>query len=265
MAGIIAVLAGVKTMTDRRNGRRIAVPPSRRLSWDLLNFHRQIPLCAHDRQMNLAEISAARRECVQRVSWPALFIRAYAIVAQEIPELRQTWYAWPWAHLYQHNNSVATLTVQREVNDEPWLFWGLIRSPETLTLPEIQRRIDEFRTQPVQSIFEKQWRLAHLPTLLRRIVWWWNLKIETKKRATRLGTFFLSTLSGQGVEIQLPPSVQTGCLTYGPLNENQTARVTLAYDHRIMDGMLVATILQRLETVLNKTLAAELRALRASH
>ena len=86
-------------MTDRRNGRRFAVPANRRLTWDLLTFHREIPLCAHDRQMDLTAISAARTECTQRISWPALFIKAYALVAQEIPELRQTWYVWPWAHV----------------------------------------------------------------------------------------------------------------------------------------------------------------------
>ena len=251
-------------MTDRRNGRRFAVPASRRLTWDLLKFHREIPLCAHDRQVNLTAISAARSECVQRVSWPALFIKAYAIVAQEFPELRQTWYVWPWAHIYQHPTSVATLTVQRELDGEPWLFWGLVRSPETESLSAIQSLIDQFRNEPVQSIFQRQWQMAHLPTMLRRLIWWWNLNIETKKRAKRLGTFFVSTLSGLGAEIQLPPSVQTGCLTYGPLDENNLARVTLAYDHRLMDGAIVARILKQLECVLNESLAAELRALNQS-
>lgn len=248
-------------MTDHRNGHRFGIPASRRLTWDLLKFHREIPLCAHDRPMNLTAISVARRECTQRISWPALFIKAYAVVAQEVPELRQTWYSWPWAHLYQHSTSVATLTVQREVDNEPWLFWGLIRSPESESLPTIQAMIDQFRNEPVQSIFQRQWQMAQLPTFLRRLIWWWNLKIETKKRAKRLGTFFVSTLSGLGAEIQLPPSVQTGCLTYGPLDENNVARVTLAYDHRIMDGALVARVLQRLESVLNELLLAELQTL----
>lgn len=248
-------------MTDRRNGRRFAVPASRRLTWDLLRFHREIPLCAHDRQMNLTAISEARSKLVERISWPALFIKAYAIVAQEIPELRQTWYVWPWAHLYQYPTSVATLTVQREFDGEPWLFWGIVRSPESLSLSGIQSMIDRFRNEPVQSIFQRQWQMAHLPTILRRFIWWWNLKIETKKRATRLGTYFVSTLSGLGAEIQLPPSVQTGCLTYGPLDENNVARVTLAYDHRIMDGALVAEVLRRLECALNESMTAELRTL----
>jgi pyruvate/2-oxoglutarate dehydrogenase complex dihydrolipoamide acyltransferase (E2) component len=66
-------------------------------------------------------------------------------------------------------------------------------------------------------------------------------------------------LSGQGVEIQLPPSVQTGCLTYGPLDQHHISRVTLAYDHRIMDGTVVARVLNRLELVLNESLVAELK------
>ena len=95
-------------------------------------------------------------------------------------------------------------------------------------------------------------------------MWWWNLKIETRKRATRLGTYFVSTLSAQGVEIQLPPSVQTGCLTYGPLDKHNVSRVTLAYDHRIMDGTLVARVLKRLECVLNESLVTELKAVTQS-
>ncbi len=245
-------------MTDLRDGRRIRVPESRRLSWDLLYFHRAVPLCAHDRRMNLSAISAARDAFPERISWPAIFIRSYAIVAQEIPELRQTWYRWPWAYLYQHPSSVATLTVQRRIGDEPWLFWGQIACPEMLSLAELQKRIDRFRDGDVREVFRKQLQLAGLPTLLRRAIWWYNLNIATSARAKRLGTFFVSTLAGRGAEIQLPPSIHTGCLTFGPLDENNQARVTLAYDHRVMDGALAASILQRLEETLNGVMVREL-------
>jgi hypothetical protein len=209
--------------------------------------------------MNLARVSELRDGCVERVSWPALFLKAYAIVAQDVPELRQTWYRWPWAHLYQHPSSVATLTVQRNTGDEPWLFWGQIASPELKSLAELQQSVDLFRTGDARKVFRKQLQLAKLPTVCRRMIWWWNLNVATVSRAKRLGTFFLSTLAGRGAEIQLPPSIHTGCLTFGPLDENGIARVTLAYDHRIMDGALVADILQRLESALNGVLTAELR------
>lgn len=247
-------------MTDQRNGRRIRIPASRRLSWDLLYFHRDVPLCAHDRRMNLSDVAAARNASTERVSWPALFLKAYAIVAQGVPELRQTWYRWPWAYLYQHAFSVATMTVQRQIDGEPWLFWGQISSPESKPLAEIQQAIDRFRDGDVGHVFRKQVQLASVPTLLRRMIWWWNLNVATQSRAKRLGTFFLSTLAGRGAEIQLPPSVHTGCLTYGPLDENGIARVTLAYDHRVMDGALVADILQRLEETLNRVLTRELQS-----
>ena len=245
-------------MTDHRNGRRIKIPASRRLSWDLLYFHKSIPLCAHDRRMNLQELSAARDACSERVSWPTLFLKAFAIVAQEVPELRQTWYRWPWAHLYQHPFSVATITVQRQMDGEPWLFWGQIASPESKSLAEIQQAINRFRDADVRQVFRKQLQLASVPMPLRRMIWWWNLNVATGSRAKRLGTFFLSTLAGRGAEIQLPPSIHTGCLTYGPLDDTGTARATLAYDHRVMDGALVADILQRLEQTLNGVLTDEL-------
>ena len=245
-------------MTDPRNGRRFTVPASRRLSWDLTYFNRAVPLCAHDRRMNLAKVSAARDSCSERVSWPALFLKAYGLVAQDVAELRQTWYRWPCAHLYQHAQSNATLTVQREVCSEPWLFWGQIGSPESRPLSEIQQSINRFRDGDVREVFRKQLQLAKLPTILRRLIWWWNLNVATASRAKRLGTFFLSTLAGRGAEIQLPPSIHTGCLTFGPLDGNGIARVTLAFDHRVMDGALAAEILGRLEETLNGQLTAEL-------
>lgn len=191
-------------------------------------------------------------------------MKACALVAQDVPELRQTWYRWPWAHLYQHPHSIATLTVHREIKSEPWLFWGQISSPESRLLPEIQRLIDHFRETEVQRVFRKQYQFAHLPTILRRAIWWWNLNVATTNRAKRLGTFFLSTLSGRGAEIQLPPAIHTGCLTFGPLDASGVTRVTLAYDHRVMDGVLVADVLRRLEEALNETLAAELRSIASS-
>jgi hypothetical protein len=103
-----------------------------------------------------------------------------------------------------------------------------------------------------------------MPTPLRRLIWWWNMHLAGAARARRLGTFFLSTLAGRGAEIQLPPSIQTGCLTYGPLDAQGISRVTLAYDHRIMDGVLAARILERLEQILLQDVAAELQSRRTS-
>ncbi len=211
--------------------------------------------------MNLHNVLTARKSAATRIGWPALFLKAFALVAARIPEFRQTWYRWPWAHLYQHPSSVAAMTMQRIVHDERWLFWVNVPNPHELTLTEIQTRLDWFQNSPVETAFSKQWRLAHLPTPLRRLLWWLNINVASKARAKRLGTFFLSTLASRGAEIQVPPSIHTCCLTYGPLDENSVCRVTLAYDHRVMDGALVAEGLQLLEQILNTVIVDELKSL----
>ena len=252
------------SMPDQQDGRRFQIPRSRRLTWDLLWFHRRIPLCPHERQLQLQAVAAARAGCSVRISWAAIFMRTTGLLSAEFPELRQIWYRWPWAHLYQHPHSVGILTVQREMNGEAWLFWGRIVSPESLQLTEIQQRIDQFRERPPGEVFSRMLQLAALPFPLRRLVWWWNLNLATSGRARRLGTFFLSTLAGQGAEIPLPPSVQTACLSWGPLRADQTCRFTMAYDHRVFDGMLASRMLARIQELLDQQIAAELQQLSCS-
>lgn len=246
-------------MNVKHDGRRLRVPASRRLTSDLLWLNRVVPLCGHDRIFRLQDLASARSKLTDRISWPALFIRAFSLVAQKHPELRQTWYRWPFSHLYQHPVNVASITVHRNWKNAAWLFWGQIDQPESSTLPQIQQQLDCFRDAPVEQVFRKQTRLAQLPTPLRRLIWWWNHNVATAKRAKRLGTFFVSTLAGRGAEIQIPPAIHTGCLTFGPLNQAGECRVTLAYDHRVMDGFLVAAILESLESVLSDQMLTELQ------
>ncbi len=244
---------------SNHTGRRMRVRPARRLTTDLLWFNRSVPLCAHDRVFCLKELVRARAESSFRVSWSALFIRAFCLVAQRYPALRQSWYRWPISHLYQHPVNVATVTVHRDWEGDSWLFWGQLSEPESRSLPDIQQQLNVFRDTPVATVFRNQTRLAQLPTLLRRLIWWWMINVATVRRAKHLGTCFLSTLAGRGAEIQLPPSIHTGCLTFGPLNQDGECRVTLAYDHRVMDGVYVAEVLKSLESVLTEQLLKELR------
>lgn len=245
-------------MTESDDGKSFLVPRNRRLTWDVLHFHKSVPLCSHDRIMSLQPVVEARRAAPQRISWPAVFLKAYGLVAAEVPELRQTWYRWPIAHIYQHPQSIGILTVQRQYKGMPWLFWGRVPHPETQDLHAIQQLIDQFKNAAPKTVFKQEIRLAGLPSMIRRLFWRWNIHIAKAQRAQKLGTFFLSTLSGLGAEIQQPPSIQTGCLTYGPIGPSGECRITLAYDHRVMDGAQVADILRQLEYILLETVRLQL-------
>ncbi len=244
--------------------KRLAIPRSRRLVIDLLRLSQQVPTTAHDRIIDLNAVAAARERATQRISWSVVFIKAFGIVAERYPALRQIYMRWPWPHLYQHPNSLAIIVTHREVEGEPWIFWSKFYQPETTPLIQVQDRLDRYLTEPVPSAFRKQWEMSALPSWLRRIAWWTLLNLSGQRRVKRCGTFFLTTISSRGAEIRHPPGFLTSGLTFGPIDERGCSRVTLAYDHRLLDGRMVADILGDLEETLNGVIAKELSALPAA-
>lgn len=221
-------------------------------------------MCPHDRLMDLCHLMAARRAASQRISLAVLFAKAYGRMAAEFPEFRQMYLRWPLASVYQHDRTIVMMAITREFRGEQWLFWGRFASPETRSLSDLQNRLHRYQTEPVEEAFEKQIGLSMMPLLARRAIWWWNLNSRGLNRARRTGTAFLSTLAGRGAEITNPPSFQTGCISYGPLDDAGCSRVTLSYDHRLMDGAVVAAALERLEEILSDEMARELRGLDVS-
>ena len=179
-----------------KNLRRFLVPRSRRLTCDVLHFHQQVPLCPHHRLFHLAPLETLRKSLPNRISWPVLFMKAYGILAQEVPVFRQTWMSFPWPSIYQHDESVGMLAIQREYRGEQWLFWGRFVHPERTPLADLQRQLDVYQTAPVKQTFKRFLRLSSVPNPLRRFIWWCNMQLSGNTRSQRLGTFFLSTLAG---------------------------------------------------------------------
>ena len=248
-------------MGTSARGRWLRIPPSRSLGRDILRLEQTVPSFAHDRTFQLAELVECRRACKQKIAWPILFIKAYAQMAMEHPILRQCYMRFPWSHLYEHPHHVATLAIHREHDNQDWLLWGRFANPQQESLSALQQTLDQYRQQPVPKVFRRQYRLAHFPTVLRRLAWWLSYHLSGKKRCKRLGTYFLTTISGAGAEIQDPPCIHTSGLTYGPLDESGSCRVTITYDHRLMDGHHVADLLKQLEQRLQTEILAELQQL----
>ena len=63
-------------------------------------FASAVPSIAVERRMNLEALVTARGRGEGRLAWSAIFAKAFAVVAQEMPELRRTYLAVPWSHLY---------------------------------------------------------------------------------------------------------------------------------------------------------------------
>jgi len=242
----------------------MSIPHHRRLIVDLMKYQREIPSVPHDLLVDVGFVNDRRRLLAARISWPAIMIRAFALVAGKFPQLRQTFLRGPVPRIYEHPCSVAMLSLAREYRGDKWLFFARIRQPEVESLAEIQRRIDRFATGPVERVFRDQLRVVAMPWPLRAVLWHWRLYFSGSTRVRRLGTFGLTTLARKGVSITHPVAPIPYVLSYGPFDEEQRMRISVTYDHRLVDGSTIADVLNALDGVLSHQILDEMKALPTS-
>jgi hypothetical protein len=63
-----------------------------------------------------------------------------------------------------------------------------------------------------------------------------------------------------GAESLNPLTPLTTLLNYGPIDPEGRVNVRILYDHRVMDGALIARTLERFEAILNGAVADEVAA-----
>ena len=237
---------------------------------DVARLAQEIPLFPVERTMPLGPLAAARSAVgntatagSSRIGWAAVFLKAYAIVAREMPVLRTWLVRGLRTRLATCPESVATLAVNRIEEGEDRLFWARLAAPDAKSLPEIQQFIVDCAAKPIEEMFKRQLQLEMVPGFLRRTILRWNMNSFSRKRAARIGTFSLSTLAGMGATNRFHPTICTTSLSYAPLDADGNCLVTLIADHRVLDGAVVARALARLEEVLCREMLMELRGLAA--
>jgi hypothetical protein len=244
-------------------GRHFPLSLPRRLITDLLHFGQQVPSVAVERRMKLALLVQARQRANPKPGWTALFVKAYALLAVRYPELRRAYLKFPWPHLYEHPENVATLSILRRLGDEEAVFFTHLRAPERRSLPTIADHLRRCREQPLASIgsFRRVLRVGRLPRPLRRLLWWMALNVSGKHRARFMGTFGMSVVAGLGASQFHTPSPLTTSIYYGLFEPDATLPVRLTFDHRVFDGAVVARALCTLEEILLGEILAEVRTL----
>lgn len=237
----------------------IALSRSRRLVCDFLYFAAGVPTVPIHRRMSLASVVEARNAFESRPSWTAIFTKAYAIVAEEFPELRRAYLKLPWPHLIEYSRSIAFIASEREFEGEKTITFSRIKDPGKMPLAIVSRTIRGNSVAPVEQLkdFRRGLRLARLPRPLRLIVWWVGLNWG-RKRLRYFGTFGVSVYSALGAESLHPLSPFTTLLNYGIISSDGSVDVRIVYDHRVLDGAVVARALQRMEVVLNSAIVDEI-------
>ena len=93
---------------DGRFGRLGA---KRAVVLDVIDQARGVPAFPVERFFDVQTLADERRNAAIRISWAALFTKAYGLASREIPELRQFYLAFPWPRYYQssavHNRDLS--------------------------------------------------------------------------------------------------------------------------------------------------------------
>jgi hypothetical protein len=247
-------------------GRSVKLSIQRRMVIDFLHFARAAPTVPVQKFMSIGDVVAARAACrAPRPKWTAIFVKALALAADEMPELRRAYVKLPWPSLYEYPTSKASVMIERDYRGEPALCPVSIKDPAHQPLSAITEALDQAATVPVEQLREfRRWlRLTKVPRPLRRMLWWIGLNIG-RQRGNFFGTFGVSVYSALNAESLHPLSPLTTLLNYGVIEPDGSVAVRIMYDHRVMDGATIARALGRMEQILNAVILDELRALPAA-
>lgn len=247
-------------------GKRVQLSNGRRLVDDVIRMARKQPMAAFSRDLDVSELAELRRQIKPRLSWNAIMMKAYAMVGQDVPELRQTYVALPWPHLFQSEQNVAMITLARKVDGETRLMFGRFHRPESYPLVELQAQLDYYQEEPIDRVkqFRHQQRFAALPSMLRRLLWWLMTDLWPSKRAAHVGTFGMSISGFQGTyanSAHLGPNATI--LGVDPAPRNGIARTVITFDHRILDGKPTIDIMNQLYRKLKGPILQEMTQLAA--
>lgn len=241
-------------------GRSLALSPARRFLLDLLRASRDVPLVPIERRMKLGPLVEARQRLSVRPSWVAMTAKAFALVAMRRPELRRAYLSWPRPRLYEHPHSVLATIVEREIDGETAVLAALRPYPESQSIAELSNWLRDCKVKPVVEIpsFRRALRVARWPTPARRCAWWAALQWSGRRRARQFGTFGISVTASFGADTLAVRSPITSSLHYGSLESDGTLPMRWTFDHRVLDGAVVARALVEMENVLLTEVLAEI-------
>jgi hypothetical protein len=244
--------------------RRLSL--GRRVISDGLYFARPHYISGGERVMKLADVIAARQAVPSPPSWAAIMTKAFALAAREHPTMRQVFLEFPWGHLGQYDWQVGSVVITRRVDDEDVIFLARLPNPETQSLRELDATLRHYQQTPLEKIgsFRATLRMARLPRLLSRALWWLALHCLPRERVRHFGTFTVSTLSPFGAKSLYVPTLGGPLVHYGAISEQGEIPVHLTIDHRVMDGAVVGFTLLEMEQALRHEIRAELLAMAAN-
>lgn len=242
------------------NGQFKRLSLARRIVCDFIFAARNVPLIPIERRMRLAPLVMERNRPESKSSWVILFLKAVARLSERYPELKQHYVAWPWPRIYESTMVQGAVAIEREIDGERGILLALCPDPAAKSLRELDAWLTLHKTAPIDTIesFQRALYFASLPWPVRRLVWGVGKGWLGQTRPDLIGTFGITVTAGFGASTLAVCCPWTTTLHYGIAESDGTLPVRLTFDHRVLDGAMVARALAELERILLGEILSEL-------
>jgi hypothetical protein len=203
----------------------------------------------------------SHRGASQDFGSPERFVKGFALVAAEMPELRRIYLRMPWPHLYEYVDSTVCVMHERMIMGDLGLVPLRFHKPDAVPIQELSEMVRDAAATPLEqtSLHRKLVAVARLPLLVRRLIIFVCMNVPRLRR--ELGTYGVSSAARWRTDLGTSRTPQPCLLSYGPADADGNVIVRLTFDHRVFDGAFAGRALARLEEVLNTSILEELRGL----
>lgn len=254
----ILLLWNLKSIMSQK-GIKIPIHWTRTLISDIVHHAKKVPLCTIEKDINIKAVLNAKVISEKRIGWTSVFIKAMGLASIEFNELRQFWIPLPYAHLYQHPVTIASVAINRIIDNKEAVVFGMVQKPEEKPLTEITESLHYFKDSPIDSVplLNRMRRTSKFPWPIRALIWNYGLYLSGYCKAKNFGTFSVSSVSQLNANTLHLLTPLTSALNYGPISNNGDCTIRLTFDHRVMDGLTVAKILSFIEQSINLSIREE--------
>ncbi|MFC9327393.1 2-oxo acid dehydrogenase subunit E2 [Kitasatospora sp. NPDC057015] len=234
------------------------LPVGRRGTWVFLQDARSTCHVHLDTEVDATRMREVRQAADGKVGYVSLLVKAAAEVVAATPEARAVLRAGLRPRIAVAEHVHAKVLFDRTVAGERCVLSGVVKSVPELSVLQVQEALDAFKDadpEDPRGLFGAQRRTRALPLPLARLVYRTAMR-DPGRRAALQGVFSVTSVGQEAVRAIYPMISGTLGFGIGRIREVPVAvdgsvgvapvcTVSLAFDHRVIDGALAADVLAR--------------------
>ncbi|WP_160036894.1 2-oxo acid dehydrogenase subunit E2 [Paenibacillus sp. An7] len=241
------------------------LPKVRRHTYHFLQYAEQFRSVYIDTEIDMTAVLRRKNECQlesRRIGYTSYLIHAIARVLRRYPEANVSVNGGWFPKMAQYSDITAKFTIDKIRDGRRIVLSGMIPDADQRSLSEMQMVIDYYKDRQLEDIPELTSirKLQSLPILLGRIIY--RLVMGSLgKRNELTGAFVVTSLGHRPIQSFFPIISNTLCFGVGTIEEKPVVfagevrirpimKLSLAFDHRAIDGALAADILAEVKQAL---------------